>query len=71
LLQVDVQVKVIGPHFKINSSCALSNLGVLGNAQTVIYPGCTLDSSPPSPACAAFIVTQIRKDSQIVRCFGC
>ncbi len=71
LPQVDVQVKVSGPHFKVNSSCVLSDLGVLGNAQTVIYPGCTLDSSPPSPACAAFIVTQIRKDSQSVRCFGC
>jgi hypothetical protein len=62
-----VQAKVSGTNFKLNSACVLADLALLGNAQTVMYPGCTLKSSPPSAALGAFVVTQIRKDSDVVR----
>jgi hypothetical protein len=67
LAQVIVQAKVSGTNFKVNSACVLSDLALLGNAQAVIYPGCTLKSSLLSAASGAFIVTEIRKDSNSVR----
>lgn len=51
----------------MNSACVLSDLPLLGNAQMVVYPGCTLKSSSPSAQAGAFVVTEIRKDCNLVR----